>query len=48
MYLEPTGRTDPPDQPSYSQHVIYNTAQLVPVVIGGNEVAQLAVLDLLP
>lgn len=48
VYTEPTGPTQPPDQPSYRCEITYGPEERVPVVIEGKEVAQLAVRDFLP
>jgi Uma2 family endonuclease len=48
VYSEPTGPTDPPDQPSYRRSITYGPEQTVSLVIEGKEVAQLAVRDFLP
>jgi Uma2 family endonuclease len=48
VYSEPTGSVDPPDQPSYRQVTLYGPDQTVPVVLGGNEVARIAMQNLLP
>jgi Uma2 family endonuclease len=45
VFSDPSG---PTDQPDYRQHKIFGSADEVPVVIEGKEVARLGVKDLLP
>jgi Uma2 family endonuclease len=48
VYSDPTGPTSPPEEPSYRHSLTYSPDQVVPVIIEGKEVAQLAVRDFLP
>jgi Uma2 family endonuclease len=48
VYSDPTGPTEPPDQPSYRREITFGPDQLVPILIDGKEVGQLAVRDFLP
>jgi Uma2 family endonuclease len=45
VYTDPSG---PGEQPDYRQQQNYDSADTVPVVIEGHEVARLGVQDLLP
>lgn len=48
VYSNPTGVTDPPEAAGYRTTQVYREADSVPVVIGGQTVAQLHVVELLP
>jgi len=45
VYSEPTG---PAPQPAYGRRTDYRPGQAVPLVIGGTQVGQIAVNELLP
>ncbi|HEX3149831.1 MAG TPA: Uma2 family endonuclease [Gemmataceae bacterium] len=48
VYAEPTGPTDPADAAGYRVRTDYREGDTVPVVIGGQQVAKIAVASLLP